>query len=384
MKKVMALILALIAAVCLVFSAFAEETPADGLKLLAINVRKADCLLLMSGQDVYMIDTGRPESIGQIRTVLASRGIDRLKGIIVTHTDIDHVGSLPFLLKSGITVENLYTSGYYVCSEEEHPVLKTAKAAGREVIFLKAGDVLPLEGGELRVLGPLWEDSTDENNNSLVMLAKTKDGTILLTGDMELDEEASLLSKGAIPNADVLKVAHHGAGDATSEALVRAVRPKAAIISTNSEDASKKPSKKVKTSLLKNGAQIAITQNATEGVLVTLKNGVPELELSNLKDIPEPTEDIKLADRDTAGKTVTVVNNGEKTVDLTGWYILFPKSYEIFSFPDGMTLAPAQRLTVDVSTTFNANELKWKKKDEWIPNAAMLYDSYGRIVSLMG
>ena len=32
----------------------------DGITLFAVNVRKADCLLLQSGQDIYMIDTGAP------------------------------------------------------------------------------------------------------------------------------------------------------------------------------------------------------------------------------------------------------------------------------------------------------------------------------------
>lgn len=283
MKRAAALFLALAFAVFAAFSGFAESIPDTGLSLLAINVRKADCLLLFSGQDIYMIDTGRPESFDMIASVLNARGIGRLKGIILTHTDTDHVGALPALLSSGIKADNIYASAYYNCDAEAHPVVQAAEKAGMKTVFLKAGDVLPLEGGELRVLGPLARDAINENNNSLVILAKTQDGSILLTGDMEEAEETSLLEAGAIPGADVLKVAHHGGGGATTDALLRAVRPKAAVISTNSEDDPDKPSKKVLTRLLNKGVKTAITQYASEGVLVTLRGGVPDMKLSNLK-----------------------------------------------------------------------------------------------------
>ena len=57
---------------------------------------------------------------------------------------------------------------------------------------------------------------------------------MLLTGDMEYDEENDLLAAGVIPSCEVLKVGHHGRDDATSAALVAAVQPKVAVISTSS------------------------------------------------------------------------------------------------------------------------------------------------------
>ena len=54
------------------------------LSLLAINVRKADALLLRSGNSVYLIDTGTEESYGKLYSVLKREGIGRLTGVIKT------------------------------------------------------------------------------------------------------------------------------------------------------------------------------------------------------------------------------------------------------------------------------------------------------------
>ena len=58
---------------------------------------------------------------------------------------------------------------------------------------LKAGDVLPLGEGLLRVIGPLTQSET-ENCNSLVLVAEASGGKMLLAGDMEFPEENSLLN----------------------------------------------------------------------------------------------------------------------------------------------------------------------------------------------
>ena len=44
--------------------------PEEGMILLALNVGKADCLLLESGGSVYMIDTGTAESWGAVSSAL--------------------------------------------------------------------------------------------------------------------------------------------------------------------------------------------------------------------------------------------------------------------------------------------------------------------------
>ncbi|MGN0747147.1 MAG: ComEC/Rec2 family competence protein, partial [Aristaeellaceae bacterium] len=208
----------------------------DAMTLQAVNVGKADALLLRSGEDTYLIDTGTAESWGQLSRALHSQGIDHLTGVIVTHTDSDHAGGAAALAQSSIGVGTWYASRWSTCKESKHPVVKAAAMRGQEVVWLSAGDALPLDGGTLTVIGPTAEDPDKENNNSVVLLAE-KDGVrLLLAGDMEFPEEKLLLARRLIPACDVLKVGNHGEDDATSPALVEAVQPRLAVISTSTQE----------------------------------------------------------------------------------------------------------------------------------------------------
>ncbi len=277
MRKKCSMILAVLMLALIISSAFGEETisaDSKALSLLAINVRKADALLLRCGDTAYLIDTGTEESYAQMVRVLRNEGITRLTGVIITHTDKDHAGGLMDLMGSDIEIENVYASEYFNKKKEsKHPAVKALKGTGQEVIFLSAGDTLPLDGGKLTVLGPLEWDEEKENNNSLVLLAEGGGGSILLTGDMEFPEEVSLLEAGMIPHADVMKVGNHGNGDATSEELIKAVSPFLAVISTNTEDKPDSPDSRVMKLLKSRNIQVLMTQDTENGVLITIKDG---------------------------------------------------------------------------------------------------------------
>lgn len=273
MKKTF-IILTLVLA--LLFSCSCAETNSETeLSLLAVNVGKADALLLRSGNSAYLIDTGSKKSADALISVLQSEGVTRLTGVILTHTHADHVGGLKALLDSGIVIEHIYASKYYVLKKEDgkHPVEKAIKKKDYEITWLSGGDELPLDGGKLTVLGPLELNEEAENCNSLVLLAEGGGGSILLTGDMEFPEEDSLLKAGVIPQTDVLKIGNHGESDATSRQLVITVQPKLAVISTNSEEEPDTPDPRVIRLLKDQGIEYAITQDSQNGVLVTIRNG---------------------------------------------------------------------------------------------------------------
>jgi len=81
---------------------------------------------------------------------------------------------------------------------------------------------------------------------------------------------------GAIPQAAVLKVGHHGKNSASSLAFLATVRPQWAVISTSTEEDRHSPSPKVIGRLWRVHANVAVTQDAGLGVLVTLREGVAD------------------------------------------------------------------------------------------------------------
>ncbi len=277
-RKIFAFLLSLLMALpCWGIASEGEEDMA--LSLYAINVRKADALLLRSGSTAYLIDTGTEDSFPALLKTLEEEGITHLDGVILTHTHTDHAGGLEYVLGSDIKVDQVYASGYYNKKEKKHPAVKALKDTGKDPVWLLSGDSLPLDGGTLEVLGPLEHDEEKEDNNSLVLLATGGGGTMLLTGDMEFPEEQSLLDAGLIPQVDILKVGNHGEGDATGEDLIAAVRPKAAVISTNTEDEPDTPDPRVMSLLKKYGVTVYQTQETEHGVLITLKDGKIETEM---------------------------------------------------------------------------------------------------------
>ena len=115
MKKILVLVLLFS---ILFFVASAETNEETELSLLAINVGKADALLLRSGDSAYLIDTGTKKTADTLLDTLRKEGVTQLTGVILTHTHADHTGGLKALLSSDITVENLYAAKYYVLKKE--------------------------------------------------------------------------------------------------------------------------------------------------------------------------------------------------------------------------------------------------------------------------
>lgn len=354
----------------------------DELILIALNVGKGDCLLLQSGATLYLIDTAKAENWGMVSNALKQMNITRLDGVIVTHTDSDHAGGAWALAMSGIEVGGWYAPQYFSgVKEKKHPLKLAAKLRNEDVTWLKAGDTLPLENASLTVIGPLSLNEK-ENCNSLVLLAEGGDGRMLLTGDMEFPEEEELLEAGLIPNCQVLKIGNHGENDATSEALVRQVRPEVAVISTNTVAEPDTPADRVMSLLAGYGATVYQTQNASIGVMVTLQGGKVRVNTLSSREIPNRNQTVKLKDKSAQKDVISVVNQGSESVDMDGWYIYSEKGKEIFVF-NGTTIEPGQTLTIASLSSSEKGDLTWPDEKVWHKtkaDKACLYDVYGRLI----
>ena len=240
----------------------------------------ADAAILVCDGHAGMIDAGGYAEESAVQTALEALGVTHLTGVIVTHMDKDHYGGAKQLAESDIAIDGWYASWAWEKEKwKKHPVVKAAAIRGEEITLLQPGDTL--SDGLLTVIGPIQEREESENDNSLVLVASAGGGKMLLTGDMEYDEENDLLAAGVIPSCEVLKVGHHGRDDATSAALVAAVQPKVAVISTSSVILPESPAKRVLRVLSSAGAQIVQTQQAEIGVRVTISGGNVTVESLN-------------------------------------------------------------------------------------------------------
>jgi competence protein ComEC len=154
--------------------------------------------------------------------------------VVLTHPDADHMtGLLPLFERYRIaTVVDTGQDG-------AAPVWPAALAAHRgQHITARRGMQFALDDLRMTVLHPAepLPPDTSDNAASLVLRLDYGETSLLLMGDAEEATEKALLAAGQPLRADVLKVAHHGSGGATSAAFLTAVQPGLAVIQVGADN----------------------------------------------------------------------------------------------------------------------------------------------------
>ena len=371
---------ALLAALCLLLTASAAAET----WMYAVSAGKADAILLGGDGWAALVDAGYARSRGKILAAMRQMGVTRLDAVFLTHTDRDHAEGLQWLAESEIEVGAWYASAMFMgVKEKKHPAVQAARARNQEVVWLRAGDSVPVENAVFSVLAPSEPASDKDNNNSLVMMLESADGRVLLAGDMELPEEEILLGSGADLSCDVLKTANHGDDDANSEAFLRAAAPDVAVFSTSSAEKPGTPNPATVAALESLGAQVCVTESCTGGVLTRLSGGETSVEWVNL---PEPETGVRIERVEPGADRITLANDGAADADLSGWMLVSEKGNEWFVLPEGTTIAAGGRLILGTNSTDGAFDLLWDDKKvvhKSKTDLFTLYDANGMPVDAM-
>ena len=212
-------------------AAFSRE-----LEVSFLDVGQGDAIFLrLPGGSSVLVDGGeaRPEGWDAGKSIVSpflwSQRISRLDVVAITHPDNDHLGGLA-------TVIARFRPGEVWASQDlsGHPILEVIERAGSRLRLLSAGEKPLIRGNA--TISVLWPpvalpEPLDDNERSLVLKVQIGARAFLLTGDLEKQGEALLLSGDGDLRADVLKVGHHGSKQATSEAWLSRVQPRLAILS---------------------------------------------------------------------------------------------------------------------------------------------------------
>lgn len=377
--------LSLIALCCAGCSGGISEPIQDTVRLLCLNIGKADCMVLTYQEYAYVIDTGYEQTWPALEAALRQFGISRLDGVFLTHCHQDHMGGLMPLANSNIEISAWYAAQiYYDQKEETHPLKLAAESRNQEPVWLEAGSVISVgESASFTVLGPLTENTDNENNNSLVMRFSCPEGSILLVGDMKEDEEYELLDAGVIEPVDLLKAGHHGDNRATTAALLNAAKPKAAIILTSSAEESDTPDASTLTRLEKAGCAVYVSQDFHDAALFSLNSHQITVEDIRWDGVPDKQTDLEIK-IDLSHDTLTILNRGNVSVQLQDYAVYSTRGNELTHLPSA-ALEPGQQYVIGSKTTDLDVDYLWEDKKIWHQkksDMAILYDAYGRPVAV--
>jgi competence protein ComEC len=214
------------------------------LEVTAIDVGQGDSLFLAfpDGHTALVDAGGMPQwmhsefDVGEevVSPYLWSRGIGRLDAVEVTHPHADHIGGM-YAVLANFHPRELWI-GRNAHSSEMDALVQEAQLLGIRVVEREAGDSVNFGGATVRFLAPGESVSKKrrENDDSIVMKVTYENTSALLEGDTEKQTEKQIAHEE--PQADLLKVAHHGSATSTIPELLAAVKPRFAVISVGANN----------------------------------------------------------------------------------------------------------------------------------------------------
>jgi len=235
----------------------------NNLYIHVLDVGQGDAMLVhQPGTCAVLIDAGPPINGHLVTGKIRELGIEALDMVIVTHPHLDHFAGL-FDLMPRIPVKHFYDNGLANAKWEYFDDYVTLRNR-QPYTTLSRGMNLTCGGVKLDALYPQANPDPEAglNDTSLALLVSFGDFTLLHMGDLAGAGEKQFLELGPAPEADVIKVGHHGAIDSTSEELLQDVSPKQAMISTATQNRIGSPAEAVLERLLRHGIVIYRTDAA--------------------------------------------------------------------------------------------------------------------------
>lgn len=183
-----------------------------------------------------------------IRPYLYGQGIQKIDVIFLSHEDLDHDGSVPYILED-FPVDEIIVSEWYEPDEQpsDNWLRKQYQAVFHETISRK--------GQLFQVVSP-YRKTDSANENSLVLYTELGGLKWIFTGDAGKETEQLIMKHYPDLTVDVLKVGHHGSNTSTDPAFAEKASGGIAFISVGEQNRYGHPTKEVISTLEDAGLEI--------------------------------------------------------------------------------------------------------------------------------
>jgi competence protein ComEC len=217
------------------------RSPSDTLEMTCLSVGPGQAIVLrLPGGETWLIDAGSQSSpnIGQriVQPFLRQIGIDRLKGVIISHADADHFNGLPEI--AAVTpIGSIRTNRAFLDKAQ------TLSGAGFlrqsvEKMGFRLDDIAAADWPAATVkIRPLWpagqsaDPALSKNDQSEVLLVEYAGKRILICSDIEAASQSLLMDRIPDLKADVVVLPHHGSAATTQSSFLTTLAPSTVIAS---------------------------------------------------------------------------------------------------------------------------------------------------------
>lgn len=221
-------------------------------RYVQLDVGQGDAALFRNGRRAVLMDVGPAQSYEMLR-YLRHEGLF-VDALILSHPDEDHAGALDVLLSSEVGIPDVVIARGAQQEAQSQTVIDAFDVLRSKAIpvhEVNLGDRIDVCGVTFNVLAPN-DSAGSSNERSLLLHAVAQSVSFLLTGDLPIEQEPTV-----VPRVDVLKVAHHGSKNSTSDTFAHSASPSLALISVGRDNRYGHPHQRVLDAL--KGTQILRT-----------------------------------------------------------------------------------------------------------------------------
>lgn len=228
-RKLIALLLCLLC--CWTLPGLAQ--PAGQMAVRAFKAGKADAFLIRAEGRAILIDTAEEDDAGKILKYLNRMQVSKLDLLILTHFDKGHIGGAPAILKA-IPVDRVLMPDYLRGGQWYEALEQALTATGIQPERLTEPLLITLGPLTLEVLA--GGDYREDDNYSLVTRLSHGGQRLLFCADIGDERITELLKQPDRLQADLIQVPWHGKMQAQSEALLKAVGARQALITCSEKN----------------------------------------------------------------------------------------------------------------------------------------------------
>lgn len=248
-----------------------SENNQDTLKIHFLDVGQGDCTLITCGNEAMLIDAGDNDKGSLIKNYIEKQGISKLKYVIGTHPDADHIGGLDVIIYN-FDCENIFLSEYIKNTKTYDDVMQTINQKNYKYSCPNQGDTFNLGMAQFTIITDKNLDYGDNANNYSIGI-KLVHGTnsFIFTGDCEEEAEQNILNSNTDVSATVFKAGHHGSSTANTYDFLKAVSPEYVIISCEENNSYGHPHAEVMNNFREMGFNVFRTDE--QGTIVCISDG---------------------------------------------------------------------------------------------------------------